>query len=224
MKAAIKAKGTAAFTLVELLVVIGILSVLSSLVFTGLKQARKVAYRADGTARMRQIGLAVQSYATDNDGSLPGPLWSGQSPWYNSGDPRSLGTQLWSYLGAPPPESWTQEAKLLAPKAYLLARTNSSAPSFIVDVAVKINNTSVSPWGYQSAGSNTAVPPLRIPMLTEIGMTSIWALQDVDKTNPYVDASSSWLPSLPSKPIYDSVRLVLYFDWHVAAISSRDPQ
>jgi prepilin-type N-terminal cleavage/methylation domain-containing protein/prepilin-type processing-associated H-X9-DG protein len=62
-----------AFTLVELLVVIGIIGVLMALLLTAISKARVQAGRVACMSNLRQVGLALISYATDNDGSFPAP-------------------------------------------------------------------------------------------------------------------------------------------------------
>lgn len=69
-----------AFTLIELLVVVAILGILVALAFGGLSSMSKSTAKAEGLAKLRDIGLAMNSYALDNDGYLPGPLKQGQSP------------------------------------------------------------------------------------------------------------------------------------------------
>ncbi|MBV8780276.1 MAG: type II secretion system protein [Phycisphaerae bacterium] len=62
------------FTLVELLVVIGIIAVLVGLLMPALGRARAAAIKTACIARMRELGNAVQLYATDNKGFVP-PIW-----------------------------------------------------------------------------------------------------------------------------------------------------
>ena len=61
----------AAFTLIELLIVIGILAVLIALLAPAASAARHAATRVVCLSQMRQIGLAFLMYANDNRSHLP---------------------------------------------------------------------------------------------------------------------------------------------------------
>src|SRR5215216_1863745 len=60
------------FTLVELLVVIGIIAVLISVLLPGLSRARRAANTVACAANLRSILQGMQIYASQNAGSIPG--------------------------------------------------------------------------------------------------------------------------------------------------------
>ena len=76
-------RGCRAFTLVELLVVIGIIAVLIALLLSVLTGARKQAYRVACMSNLRQVGHAMLAYAQAHKGAFPAPAYAG---WPHSED------------------------------------------------------------------------------------------------------------------------------------------
>jgi prepilin-type N-terminal cleavage/methylation domain-containing protein len=84
-----------AFTLIELLVVIAILAILMALMLPTLASAREKGWRTACVCNLRQIGIAIQAYAGDNDGKIPygpkAPPFTSPLDFYPStGAPTSL--------------------------------------------------------------------------------------------------------------------------------------
>jgi len=59
------------FTLIELLVVISIIAVLASLIAPAVQSARRAARKLQCLNNMRNVGLAIQNFASSNGGNLP---------------------------------------------------------------------------------------------------------------------------------------------------------
>jgi prepilin-type N-terminal cleavage/methylation domain-containing protein/prepilin-type processing-associated H-X9-DG protein len=59
------------FTLTELLVVIAIIAILAAIIFPVFSRARESARRAKCASQLRQLGMAIEVYASDYDDLIP---------------------------------------------------------------------------------------------------------------------------------------------------------
>ncbi len=80
-----------AFTLVELLVVIGIIALLISILMPSLSKAREAARSVSCMANLRAIGQGMQLYVSQYKGNIPGSPWtSGRHLWRDNGASASV--------------------------------------------------------------------------------------------------------------------------------------
>jgi len=106
------------FTLIELLAVITIIAILAALLLPTLVAARDAGRKGACLSNLRQIGIAVQTYASDYDGRIPygpkAPPFTSPASFYpstgaptsllslQSGSPVALGLLLKQYLSSRP--------------------------------------------------------------------------------------------------------------------------
>src|SRR4051794_299704 len=82
-----------AFTLVELLVVIAIIAILASLLLPSLSGAKERGKRAACMSNLRQLAIALHTYADDHEAQLPYGVCDFGYDW-----PPVLSTNSWKSL------------------------------------------------------------------------------------------------------------------------------
>jgi len=208
---------------VEILAALGIIAALSVVLLAGVQKARSFSERAGTAQSLRSIGLAMQSYANDNDSMLPGPFYNAQTAWYSTRNPGALGTCLWNYLDSPEPTAKSQECKAINNPAYLRLRTSTDTPIYLMRPEVTMTGAAtLRPFGNRDSGGTVTQTPMRLPALASYSLSRNWAMVDIDQKLSRVQ---SWdISKYPKSPPLGNVRMALYFDWHVGTIpATEDP-
>jgi prepilin-type N-terminal cleavage/methylation domain-containing protein len=120
----------AAFSLVELIVVMGLISVLTALLLPTLAASRETAKMVQCQSNLRQIGQALFEYANVYKGALP--CWSGWNVYPDGSSPEDA-----------PGLAWTEELAFTFNQTPLASVYN--CPAFPVDVPMKHCGTGVPP-------------------------------------------------------------------------------
>src|SRR5437879_2771883 len=128
-----------AFTLIELLIVIGIVAILASIaypIFIGVEEHAKAT---KDMSNLRQIGIATQLYMNDNDGALPG---STTVAWMSQLNPKYVSS--WGIFQSPFDTRAPSEAGIQVPVSPISYGVNAKIyPNNVAMSADKISKSTV---------------------------------------------------------------------------------
>lgn len=213
-------KNPMGFTLVELLVVITIVAILASLVFSLSSRAINSAQKAVCVTNLRGIGNALQIYITENNGVLPGPLNTGQSALHNKSS-RSLVTYIGPYM---------EEARDSSDGPYMIS--NFGCPSIMKRIKEntlekpaivyrleerqnKLLDNSLPPkdisypWGY-----NVGAVPKR---LDDINPRSAGIVRMITEQNQTL--GGSWTNNGATEAAHGKQTMAMFWDFSVRAVN-----
>lgn len=217
-------RGSAGFTLMELLASIGIVAVLAAMTLSGLRVVRSAGDSARCAGSLRAVGQGIIAYVNDNSfslpaypykpapGQLPGPLNSGQIPVSSRKYQGMLAYMIYPYLGLPEPTSQDRVVPLLQCPAWKKETKNPIGVSYYLPNDVVVDGRHVKPFGYPVPNYAEPMRMLALPG----SPSSVLVLQDVDRKVPGI-SGADWAVALPASPVHRGRRNLLYLDGHVTS-------
>lgn len=239
-----KSHGFSGFTLTELLVVIAIIALLAGLLFSTLGKIMAGVHDTKCVSNLRQLGIAINSYANDNEDKLPGPTASGIDRTLATNKNTALIYYLQPYLGLPKPSVASTDPGVLRPEILRCpALTADKIPpglqwyevTTMMTTGNKFNYPpnkrylndpapNTGPWGRLNPNG----PPVKRALLSSLindtlkdadGNPINVTLSMIPAIRELDGTSSAWPWPVSPKVLHGDHCNVLFFDWHVGRVS-----
>lgn len=211
--------GRPAFSLVEIIVCVAVLVVLAAVLIPAASTVIRNSHQTKCAQNLRSIGVAVQLYALEHGGKLPGPTYHSQKA--GPDDRRFLAYYLLPYIGHPNEGAGssypsTAPTRLLWTTPVLEFRCPSTEDDELAYVAAHSirsdTNQSLSPWGLVSGNNGLNQEPMTLMQVdSHYPLAGQWALRDRYGVAPAYHPSTNQ----PVGPPRHGLTNVLFLDGHV---------
>ncbi len=218
------------FSIVEMIAVAGIVLVLGAIILPLLSRTQALRDNTVCVSNLRQIGLGIIAYSSDNNSILPGPLSAGQFPYRS--EVYQLSWHIADYLDLDKTASKNRSDVFVCPAYKSFAGRNiANVPVYRVNVKVPMTRSpeGAAPFGYPNVrypalyGKYRDDPPLSIISLNEIldekgqvARTTTWAIKDLDNSDPFYSAHFPvYGGTISPVKVHVTHRNALFFDFHV---------
>lgn len=227
----------AAFTLIELLVVIAIIAILAAMLLPTLAKAKAKAYTIQCTSNLKQVTLAINLFANDNNDRMPFGVDANNNPSGGlAGEAQTcslvggvsvhpqLAYQIDPYLSGKRNlkgtyTGWTVSPVLICPAfeknpQYLSRSIDQAEPDYArACYRLRAYVEGKTMWDSSKSPKWSSVQ----------NPSQNGALADLDQSFPGANISTitfqgDW-GQLPEKPVHGSSRVYAFFDSHVASLS-----
>ena len=221
----------------ELLVVIAIIAILAALLLPALAKAKARAYTVNCISNLKQVTLAINMFADDNEDRMPYRMDASNAPKgvlvldaNNSSDPATgighvqLVYALTPYIPGASPMSAPNQPWIVNP--FLLCPAFKNNPQYAARAQVTAEpdyfRASYRLRSYVEGNSMWSNPGS--PKFSNINNpSSNGALADLDRafpgaSNATISSLNDWA-QLPDLPVHGNIRVYGYFDGHVSTLS-----
>jgi len=214
-----------AFTLMELLVVTGIIAILAMLVVAGMGSFQRKAAAATALSNMRQLGTGIMTYATDHGDELPeegesNPGWDtagseeNANAWYNA-IPRLLGTKTVGEYSTDRAAFYSKRNLLFTPAAQYPA-DKTSRPYFAVSMNSKLRHGTAKDSPVRRGSIERASKTV---ILQESGLPGEKAVRGQDRSK-YDGQSKSYANRTVAR--YSGKTMAVFADGHAESLAAEN--
>jgi prepilin-type N-terminal cleavage/methylation domain-containing protein len=224
--------GASAFTLMEILVVVAIILILAAIAFPVYSAIQQKAYKAMATRNMQQLAAALNTWAAQNDGTLPdedakGPdtwqaaaLPESNNAWYNC-LPRMLGMKGVGDYTKTPRDYYTKENLLFLPGAeYPDTDKKLVNPLFAIAINTKLQRKDPDSDKKSQLKLSMITHPSRTVMFLEQGLPNEKKAAAVQSNKDYDGSPKGSAKSMAGR--YSGAGVLTFFDGHAESPQVKD--